>query len=75
MSDYWLSIDTVVENGRVHVLQQKLDTTVTEYGFKPHRSNEHRLMPIDELEGIRPNDADEEETEERPDGFEMVDLT
>lgn len=76
-SDRWLSVNTVVENGKVHVLQQKVDVLYrsNSHGTELHRSNEHRLVPLDELEGIRPNDTDEEGTEERPDGFEMVDLT
>lgn len=59
-TERWISVDTVVENGQVHVLQQKVkvSTIGTEYGMKLDRSNEHRLVPLDELEGIRPNDAD-----------------
>jgi len=58
MSKNWISIDTVIENGTVHVLQQRVDTAVADYGWKPHRTNEHRLVPLSELEGVAPNDAD-----------------
>jgi len=55
----WRSIDTVIENGRVHVLQQKVKISI-DYGQKVHRSNEHRLIPLSELEGVKPNDAEVE---------------
>lgn len=53
----WVSIDTVVENGTVHVLQQKFKDGY-KGGIKPSYSNEHRLIPLSELKGVRPNDAD-----------------
>ena len=57
MSSKWLSVDTVVENGRVHVLQQKVSER-HKGGITPKYNNEHRLIPLSELEGVRPNDAD-----------------
>ena len=56
---YWQSVDTVVENGRVHVLQQRVKKS-HKGGTHPVYNNEHRLVPLSELEGVRPNDADVE---------------
>ncbi|TKX58945.1 hypothetical protein EXE43_23480 [Halorubrum sp. SS5] len=59
MSDAWISVDTVVENGEVHVLQQRVVAAVgADYGFDPHPSNEHRLIPMRELNGVAPNDTE-----------------
>jgi hypothetical protein len=54
---YWRSVDTVVENGRVHVLQQRIES-LHKGGTAPTYGNEHRLVALSELEGVRPNDAD-----------------
>jgi len=55
----WRSIDTVVENGRVHVLQQEVKTSL-KYGERVDYGGRHRLVPLSELEGVKPNDAEVE---------------
>lgn len=51
----WRSVGTVVEGGEVQVLQQKVKAGL-DSPTKPARDNEHRLVPLRELEGVRPND-------------------
>ena len=54
----WKSVGTVIENGETHVLQQKVRTHY-DGGVKSFY-DEHRLISLSGLEGVRPNASDVE---------------
>ena len=59
-TDKWLSVGIIQSAGEPQVLQQKVTVggVSSEYGYKPHRKGEHRLVSLSELTGVEPISED-----------------